>query len=136
MVQYLGLLLHCTFPPYVCDPCTPEKRNADLAWDLSGTEGIPSALCVSYLRMSDGYRADAGVHSVPGPGRQHAGEQRVQISSSQPAAVTLHAGHVAFDQRHPQAAVVQAEIRLQGLQTERERLGLTGLFFLFRKGLL
>lgn len=75
---------------------------------------------MSYLRVSDGYRADAGVHGVPGPSRQHAGEQRVQISGSQPAAVALHAGHVAFDQRHPQPAVVQAEIGLQGLETEDE----------------
>lgn len=64
----------------------------------------------THLCGGDGSLADAPVDRVPGPGRQHAGEQGVEVTGSQALAVLPHALHVGPDQRLPEAAVVQAEL--------------------------
>lgn len=50
--------------------------------------------------------ADAPVDGVPRAGCQHAGEQGVELTSSQALAVFLHLLHVRPDQRLPQVAVI------------------------------
>lgn len=69
----------------------------------------------SYLRMCDWYRTNPSIDSSPGACSKHTGKQGVQISSSQSTTVTLHLGHVTFNQSLPQPTIVQPEIRMQDL---------------------
>lgn len=70
----------------------------------------------THLCGGDRSLADALVDRVPGPGRQHAGEQGVEVAGSQALAVLPHALHVGPDQRLPEATVVQAELFREHLQ--------------------
>ncbi len=74
-------------------------------------------VCVSsYLRVCDRHRTDASIDGGPGTSGEHTGKKWVQISSSQSATVTLHPGHVTFNQSLPQPTVVQPEVWLQDLE--------------------
>lgn len=76
---------------------------------------------LAHLRLCDGRGADARVDGVPGAGREHAGEKREEVSGAEPAAVALHAAHVAGDQGLPQPTVVQSEAGLQLLDAREAR---------------